>query len=123
MFRFLLTVFIAVIIYYVLRGLWIMAKVFWNGYKIHKFMRDPIGEMNKRANKAYGRQQQNYDRTHQAETPVKKKKIDPNVGEYVAFTEIDVTETTEHIDGSTTTTEYHEQQITDIEWEDVPDAK
>lgn len=121
--RFLITVFIAVIIWYVLRGLWIMAKVFWNGYKIQKFMRDPIGEMNKRASKAYNRQQQNYDRTHHAEQPVKKKKIDPNVGEYIAFTEIDVTETTTKADGTTTTTDYHEQQVTDIEWEDVPEAQ
>lgn len=123
MFRFLFTVLFVVIGYYVVRGLWIMAKVFWNGYKIHKFMRDPLGEMNRRASKAYGRQQQNYDRTHHPEAPVKKKKIESDVGEYVAFTELDATTTTSNPDGSTTTAEYHEEQITDIEWEDIADGR
>lgn len=45
----------------------------------------------------------------------RKKKIDPTVGEYVEFTEIEGTVTSEtHIDAPT------ENQISDAEWEDLP---
>ena len=52
----------------------------------------------------------------------RRKKIDPNVGEYVRFQEISTEETvTQQTDtaGNTTTTVTVEQQITDAEWEDL----
>ncbi|MDE7152930.1 MAG: hypothetical protein K2O00_00625 [Muribaculaceae bacterium] len=52
--------------------------------------------------------------------PVKKKKIDGSVGEYVEFEELRV-ETSVHETGDSTTVEYKvEQQITDVEFEDLP---
>lgn len=54
----------------------------------------------------------------------RKKKIDPSVGEYVRFQEIQTTETVDsHTDpatGDTRTTVTVEQQVTDAEWEDLP---
>lgn len=55
----------------------------------------------------------------------RRKKIDPSVGEYVRFSEIDVTETAETTsasadgDKSSTTTYTVEQQVTDAEWEEI----
>ncbi len=53
-----------------------------------------------------------------------RKKIDPNVGEYVNFQEISVTETTstatDPTTGDTKTTYTVEQQVTDAEWVDIP---
>lgn len=50
----------------------------------------------------------------------RRKKIDPEVGEYVKFQEITVTETTQQPTGDTPHTSYPiEQQITDAEWEDI----
>lgn len=52
--------------------------------------------------------------------PVKKKKIDRSVGEYVEFEEISV-EASERTEGDTTTIKYKvEQQITDVEFEELP---
>lgn len=53
------------------------------------------------------------------EPPVKKKKIDPTVGEYVEFTETVETTTRVTPEGEGTTVKT-EQQITDIQWEDLP---
>lgn len=62
-------------------------------------------------------------RRRQPEQPkpaVKKKKIDRSVGEYVEFEEIRVKASTQ-TDGDTTTVNYKvEQQITDVEFEDLP---
>lgn len=83
-------------------------------------MRDPIGEAQRQARKAYERQQRTAYGNPAPETTHKKKKIDPEVGEYIAFTEIDVKETeTNPKDGTSTSTTYHEQQVTDVEWEDL----
>lgn len=48
-----------------------------------------------------------------------KKKIDPSVGEYVEFTETAESTVRETPEG-TETTFRTEQQITDIQWEDIP---
>lgn len=53
----------------------------------------------------------------------KKKKISPDTGEYVKFTEVTTTreQTSEasSSDAGTTTQSAYEQQITDVEWEDI----
>ncbi len=52
----------------------------------------------------------------------RRKKIDPNVGEYVKFQEIRTEETVEQrtdAEGNTTATVAVEQQITDAEWEEI----
>lgn len=49
----------------------------------------------------------------------KKKKIDPNVGEYVAFEEIKVSAETTTETGDSYSSVRTESQIEDITWEDV----
>lgn len=53
------------------------------------------------------------------EPPVTKKKIDPTVGEYVEFTETVETSTRQTPEGEETSVRV-EQQITDVQWEDLP---
>lgn len=49
----------------------------------------------------------------------KKKKIDPNVGEYVAFEEVrSATQTTASTDGGSTTV-HTESQVEDAVWEEI----
>ena len=50
--------------------------------------------------------------------PRSKKKIDPSVGEYVAFEEIKSETTTTYRQNTTTYTEV-EQQVVDVDWEDI----
>lgn len=54
----------------------------------------------------------------------RRKKIDPNVGEYVSFQEVSVSEsartTVDPATGDTHTTYTVEQQVTDAEWVDLP---
>lgn len=77
-------------------------------YKATSPMRDAFKEAQKRA-------QEQHRRANGQETPKHKKKIDPNVGEYVQFTEVSETRTAP--DGATATTQ--ESQITDVTWEDL----
>ena len=49
----------------------------------------------------------------------RKKKIGRDVGEYVKFSEVTVTEETSQTDSSGNTTYPTEQQVTDVEWEDI----
>lgn len=55
----------------------------------------------------------------QPQPPAHKKKIDPTVGEYVEFTETETSVREETPEGTESTT-IIEQQITDIQWEDLP---
>ena len=50
----------------------------------------------------------------------KQKKIDPTVGEYVEFTEMEAT-TTSETDAQGNTRVRTEAQVTDVKWEDIPD--
>lgn len=58
------------------------------------------------------------DKRRDTATYRKKKKIDPDMGEYVAFEEIKVTSShkTTAYDASST---YNESQIVDAEWEEI----
>lgn len=98
----------------------------WFAFKIYVSVRDA----KRRARDLFSqfgpqpRQEQHTRKAGWSSTaPRKRKKIDRNVGEYVDFEEIAVsqTETATGADGSTTsrTTTEVEQQVTDVEWEDV----
>lgn len=69
-----------------------------------------------------------HDQAPEPEGPKpRKKKIDPNVGEYVRFEEVTVT-TAENVtdDGETQRVDRSvkiEDQIIDVEWEDLPPSK
>lgn len=69
---------------------------------------------------AHGKSRHAQESTPKPE-PVKKK-IDPTVGEYVEFTETTTTTTRETPEGTETTVNI-EQQVTDIQWEDIPVEK
>ena len=66
-----------------------------------------------------------YDGRHGSEpqAPVKRKVIDPSVGEYVEFEEIAATETQQTDTGITESTPETISQIEDIEWDDRPNEK
>lgn len=49
----------------------------------------------------------------------KQKKIDPNVGEYVEFEEIQVSETKTQTSTYSSATYKSESQIDDVEWEEI----
>lgn len=89
--------------------------VFWPlikfGWKIFRFNQE-ISDQNKRA-------RQTRQQARQQQKPEKKKKIDPNVGEYVAFTEVEVSEESTHNSAGSTSYVKTEEQITDISWEDI----
>lgn len=100
------------------------------GYKMWKqvrdmrrFMNDPLGEMQRRAQQEQ-RQRERQARRQAAADPrtyaqgsTLKKKIPSDIGEYVAFTDIEGT-ASQSCDVPPTVTE--ESQIVDIEWEDIP---
>lgn len=69
------------------------------------------------------REQTNAERKGGWSAPrLRKKKIDPTVGEYIRFTETDVkitsTEANDHASASHKSTV--EEQITDVDWEEIP---
>lgn len=51
--------------------------------------------------------------------PVRKKRIDPSVGEYVDYEEINAETSYTASDGATTENFVAESQIVDVEWEDI----
>lgn len=73
---------------------------------MQQFFRDPFA--------AYGQASRN----PAPQKPAHKKKITRDVGEYVAFSEVETT-VTDHTGDKTTEIKYNEQQITDVEWEDL----
>lgn len=78
--------------------------------QVRNFMADPFG-----AGRNTGR---NTGRKSSRPSSRPKKKIDPDVGEYVAFTEVSVE--TNVSDGDTEIHTFRtEQQIEDVEWEDI----
>jgi len=71
---------------------------------------------------ATGRQQQGRQQQRQPREPrYTKKKIDPNVGEYVEFTETPAPGPTNPTATDARTSTETEAQITDVTWEDLPD--
>lgn len=90
--------------------------------------------LRRRVRKMFGQNAGSYKRTasreqhaRQPEPPKKtpSKKIDPNVGEYVTFEEISVYSRTEESIETDASGNKHkmvltEEQITDVEWEDIP---
>ena len=108
MFKFLL---ILVIIFFVLP--WLLRTTF--PWLFRWFVQK---QTRKYMDNAYGAQNQTgeQDRNRSYERPRHRKKIDPTVGEYVDFTEIE---------GYTATTNVKpdgpkENQVSDVEWEDLP---
>lgn len=111
MLYFLLFLFIVFVVIPIASALY---KIWQLRMRVNDFVRDPFGTGRKDS--------QRRTATGPQQPAPHRKKIDPSVGEYVAFTEIEVTETTTS-QNNTTTNVRVEQQVVDVEWEDIPDKK
>ena len=95
----------------------ILAYLFWRyvvPYLIRRKLEKTFGFDPRNAQNQRRQRQQT-----QPQQPAHKKIIDPTVGEYVELTETETTSRVETPEGTETTT-VTEQQITDIQWEDLP---
>lgn len=98
--------------------------LFFKGFRMYssarKFMRNAFGSDDDDYD-AYDRQKRRTD----TRPDKKRKKIDPEIGEYIAFEEFTATETTTVNDNPAdrSTQIRTEEQVVDIEWEDIPEKK
>ena len=90
---------------------------------MQRFMNDPLGEMQRRAQRQQNQQARQARRQATSDPAayeqggrIRKKKIPSDVGEYVAFTEIEGKPSPSYEAPDNTV---REQQIEDIEWEDI----
>jgi len=96
-----------------------VCKLLWRGWQFHRRWKDATANLRDAYNKAYSASSRGDDRKSQ-QPRRKKKKIDPNVGEYVAFEEIrSSSATTASAHGNGDTAYRSEPQIEDAVWEDV----
>ncbi len=107
----------------IILAVWLVPKLV-RGYmfihRIKKQTRTMYEQMYNNDPRARQQQQRSSRRPGWSAPTQRRKKIDPNVGEYVKFQEITVTETTQQSADDTSRTTYTvEQQITDAEWEDI----
>ena len=98
---------LALLIFFVIRPL-------WRGWRLYKQWQDSTRSFREAYQQMY---RENTQRSYRNEQK-KKKKIDPEVGEYVSFEEINVTEPKTNEYNQHTVT-YKEQQIEEADWEDV----
>lgn len=88
-----------------------LAQVLWKLYLLRRKVRRTFRDFSR----AYGGGR-GEARNSAPEPPVKKKKIEANVGEYVSFEEIEATVTQTDTEVKYTV----EEQVVDVEWEDIP---
>lgn len=117
---FLLLVILTVVILILLPFLVLFVKGFRMYRSARKFMKNVCGTDDDDYDTS-GRQK----RRTEPRPDKKRKKIDPEIGEYIAFEEITVSETTstENTSSGTGTQIKAEAQVVDIEWEDIPENK
>lgn len=109
MFSFLFFLLVIFLIWPLLQFVFVVWR---NGRAWRRFMRTGSPDSgNTRSRSSYKRQQP------QPERP--KKKFGSDVGEYVAFTEVETSTSTTNTDGTQSTSTVVEDQITDIKWEDL----
>lgn len=115
---FLLFLLLFFVVIPLIRGLWQL-------WRIRRAYRRAQQRMNDIFNGASTGTRPTDGRTRKAQTSRKGKKIDPDVGEYVAFEEIRTQSTSATADGAartdtkTTDTVRVESQIEDADWEDL----
>lgn len=91
-------------------------KVMWRIWQLRRAYRNAQQQMNDVFNRARQDTRNAAERNHSR----KKKKIDPDIGEYVAFEEIKTTVQEETADTNTNTRIKIDSQIEDASWEDLP---
>lgn len=113
---FILLLIIFFILWPVLRTGW---RIWSQMRSMRRFMADPMAEMNRHARQQ--RQRQGYSSGQQSPRPAKKKKkIARDVGEYVEYTEIEVSQQQHEADSRGSQTKFRrEEQISDISWVDI----
>ncbi len=74
----------------------------------------------KRAQQEQQQYRHRQQRQHRRSEQSSKRKIDPNVGEYVEFTETIEDKTETDANDSARTAHTVEPQVTDVTWEDLP---
>lgn len=95
-------------------------KLGWRIFRLQSQARSMYNQMNG-ARQSAGYQEPHQRKAGWSSPATKPKKIGKDVGEYVAYENITVTETTTSTttDADGNTTVYSESRITDVEWEDV----
>lgn len=113
----LLILFLIFIVYPIIRAGWTV-------YRLRRQARQAFEQFNRANNPGAQADARRNRPAGWQPAPPHKKKISPDQGEYVRYEEISLTETTvvddSETDKSTTSSTTIEQQITDIEWEDLP---
>lgn len=102
--------------FFIWLGFWLFKGLF-RGYRLYRQSRRAFNDLF--GNSGRGPKQQ----AGKKQSPPKpRKKIDPSVGEYVHYEEVEVTaETVKDSETKKTTTKITvEEQIVDVEWEDIP---
>ena len=116
--------------------LWPLLKTGWRIWSqmrnMRRFMQDPEGEMRRRASKNEGNPFQGFDfgvfgsyggfgREGAQKRRRPRKKIPRDVGEYVQFTEVELSKAERERYYSAYASErvYNEQQVSDIKWVDI----
>lgn len=102
--------------------LWPMLKTGWRIWRqmsqVRRFMADPEGEMRRQA----GRRAANsgYGTGRQAAPKPRKKKIPRDVGEYISYTEVELSAEERAKDSTGRQASFKaEEQVTDIKWVDI----
>lgn len=101
-------------------GLLLLILFVWLGIRIWRFASN-VHNINRAYSDAMKRAREQQFRQHQQarqNQPQTKKRIDPNVGEYVEFTEVSEVKQTKTNSGSRTEVK-SESQIEDITWEEL----
>lgn len=91
-----------------------LCKLLWRGWLIRQQWKRATQGMRDAFNQAQRQQQ-----AQQQQAQQRKKKIDPTVGEYVAFEEIACDVKTETRSDGSSTTIRTESQVEDAVWEDI----
>ena len=103
-------------------AIWFIPKLVRGYMYVHRArsqMRDIYNQMYGGGNATADAKQRRRKSGWSSPAKQKRKKIDPAVGEYVKFEEIETDTTTTDSAGNTTTTHTVEQQVTDVEWVDL----
>ncbi|MCH5221923.1 MAG: hypothetical protein J1F05_06355 [Muribaculaceae bacterium] len=99
--------------------LFILWPVLRTGWKIHRFMSDPVAEMRRQAEKRQKEYKEQYASNDEYQQRPHKK-IDADVGEYVTFTEIEISEEERQNRAQQSDKDFRrEEQISDAKWVDI----
>ena len=107
-----------ILILFIIFVVWPLCKLIWRGYQVHQQWKKATEGMRDAFNQS--RQPGSNGQRQQGAKRGRKKKIDPNVGEYVAFEEISCNVNSQSTtDASGQTHTRTESQVEDAVWEEI----